>query len=128
MSSPDRLRPHPTDRFAPSTQFLDLPKAADELRAEPHEAVEGHRQIALYRHGPVTVVLFTFEEGGSLPEHNADGVVTIHVLEGRLAVEAAGRVHDAGPGGIVALDPGVLHSVRALEASEMLLTVHRLPA
>lgn len=128
MTTPERLRPHPADRFAPPTQFLDLHRAADELRAEPHGAVDGHRQIALYRHGPVTVVLFTFEEGGILPVHHAEGVVTIHVLEGRLEVEAASRVHEAGPGGIVALDPGVPHSVRALAPSEMLLTVHRLPA
>ncbi len=55
-----------------------------ELGAEPHASVSGHRQIAVVRHGPVTIIQFVFEEGGLVREHRAEGVVTIHVLNGRL--------------------------------------------
>lgn len=128
MPSADRLRPHPEERFAEPVQLLDPGAAAARLRAEPHPAVEGHRQIALFRRGPMTVVLFTFEAGAMLREHQADGVVTMQLLGGRLEIAAGGEVFRPAPGQLVALAPGVPHSVHAEAASEMLLTVHRTPA
>jgi len=127
MSLTDRLRPHPEDRLASAVQVVSFAATAARLRAEPHAPVSGHRQIAVFRHGPVTMLQFVFEAGGLLKEHQADGVVTIQALTGRLMVIAEEEPHELGPGELVALAPGVLHSVRAIEASEMLLTVHRLP-
>ncbi len=128
MSPTDRLRPHPEDRLASAVQVVSLAQTAADLRAEPHPAVAGHRQIAIFRHGPVTILQFVFEKDGLLKEHQADGVVTIHALAGRLLVIADEEPHELGPGELVALDPAVPHSVRALAPSEMLLTVHRIPA
>lgn len=128
MSSTDRLRTHPEDRLASAVQVVSLATTAAQLRAEAHASVAGHRQIAVFRHGPVTMLQFVFEANGLLKEHQADGVVTIHALSGRLLVIAEEEPHALGPGELVALAPGVLHSVRAIEPSEMLLTVHRLPA
>jgi quercetin dioxygenase-like cupin family protein len=127
MNSHDRLREHPEDRFASPTQFLDLAAAATALRTEPHAAVAGHRQVTVARHGPVTVILFAFEPNGLLKEHHADGEVLLQVLRGRLQVTADEDRHTLGPGTLLVLAPGVPHSVRALEAADMLLTVHRLP-
>lgn len=127
MSLTDRLRPHPEDRLAAPVQLVSLAATAAQLRAEAHPSVAGHRQIAVFRHGPVTMLQFVFEAGGLLKEHQAEGVVTIHALSGRLLVIADEEPHELGPGELVALAPGVSHSVRATEASEMLLTVHRLP-
>lgn len=128
MSLTDRLRPHPEDRLASAVQVVSLAATAAQLRAELHAPVAGHRQIAVFRHGPVTMLQFVFEAGGLLKEHQADGVVTIHTLSGRLMVIADEEPHELGPGELVALAPAVPHSVRAIEASEMLLTVHRIPA
>jgi len=123
----ERLRPHPEDRLASQVQVVDLVAAAAGLRAELHAPVSGHRQIAVVRHGPVTIIQFVFEPGGLLPEHQAEGVVTIHVLSGRLQVVVDDEARTVGQGELMALAPGVLHSVQALAPSEMLLTVHRLP-
>ena len=121
----ERLRPHPEDRLAAPVQVVDLAAAAAELRAEAHAAVAGHRQIAVVRHGPVTIIQFVFDEGGLLKQHRADGVVTIHVLEGRLKVIVDEEAREISRDEIMALAPGVLHSVLALAPSDMLLTVHR---
>ena len=123
----ERLRQHPEDRLAAPVQVVDLAAAASELRAEPHASVSGHRQIAVVRHGPVTIIQFVFEEGGLVREHRAEGVVTIHVLNGRLKVIVDDEAREVGRDEIMALTPGVLHSVLALAPSDMLLTVHRLP-
>ena len=45
------------------------------------------------------------------------------VTRGRLHVSTAEGGHDLGPGQVLTIGPGVVHSVRAGEASEMLLTV-----
>lgn len=127
MPPADRLRPHPEDRFAEPVQLLDLQAAAARLRAEPHDAIRGHRQIALFRSGPVTLVLFTLEAGAHLTEHRTDGVVTIHLLGGKIDVGFDGGMHQLSPGQVVALAPGVLHEVRAHAPSEMLLSVHQSP-
>jgi quercetin dioxygenase-like cupin family protein len=125
MDNEERLREHPKERLAGPVQRIDLREAATRLRAEPHAAVAGHRQVALVRRGPVSLILFLFEPGSVLREHRADGEVTIHVLSGVLEVTAAGEASRVEAGQVVSLAPGQAHSVLALEATEMLLTVCR---
>ena len=119
-----RLRTHPSGRFAGESHAFDLGEVLRDLRAEAHSAERGHRQITIFHRAPVTQVIFAFEPGGELADHAAHGLVTIHVLEGRLAVQADGRDHELRAGYILVLTPDVRHNVRALEASAMLLTVH----
>ncbi len=126
MSPSERLREHPEARLASPVQLVDLPANADRLRAEPHPPVAGHRQIAVFRHGPVTLLHFVFEADGLLKEHRAEGVVTIHALAGRLLVQVQNKSNELGAGQLLALAPGVPHTVQALTPSEMLLTIHKL--
>lgn len=125
MKETDRLRQHPEDRLAAPVSVLDLAERAAQLKAEPHASVSGHRQIALFRRGPVTLVLYVFEPGGLLKEHRAEGVVTIHVLAGQIEVTVTGTNHLLHAGHLLALAPGVPHTVSAPVLSEMLLTVHK---
>jgi quercetin dioxygenase-like cupin family protein len=127
MNAPERLRAHPENRIAFPVMVVDLKAAAAQLRAEPHPAIAGHRQIAIARHGPVTIILFVFEADGLIKEHRAEGEVTIQVLAGRLQILAEDEGHELKAGELMALAPGISHSVRAVAPSEMLLTVHLLP-
>ena len=95
-----------------------------ELRAEAHPAQNGHRQMTIFHRVPVAKVLFAFEAGGELTDHSAHGLVMIHVLEGRMMVQADGHDHELGVGQLLSLNPEVPHDVRAPEDSAMLLTVH----
>lgn len=124
MNESTRLRPHPHERLSSPAQQVDLGQAAALLRSEQHAAISGHRQVTVLRDGPITVVLFVFEAGGMMKQHQAPGVLTIHVLAGRLDVELPDATHGVATGQILSLAPGVPHSIRATEASEMLLTVH----
>lgn len=126
MSTDDRLRVHPQERLAGVALHVNLAEAATRLRDELHASKNGHRQIAVARHGSLATLLFVFERDGLLKAHRADGEVTIHVLAGELEVTL-----DTGPvtlrgGELLALGAGQTHSVRGVEASEMLLTIcHR---
>lgn len=125
VPAPDRLRQHPEDRLAAPVQLVDLTETATALRSEAHNSVAGHRQIAVYRHGPVTIVSFVFEPDGILKEHSADGVVTILALSGHIRVIAEEQAYDLTAGRLLALAPEIPHTVMAVKASEMLLTVHK---
>jgi quercetin dioxygenase-like cupin family protein len=125
-TSEERLRPRPADRFAGGERTVDLEEALRALRAEPaRTGSQGHRQITLVHHGPVRLVLFTFEPGGGLPEHRAPGWVTIHVLRGTLQVGTGDRQHALSAGQLLTLDPDVAHDVEAgAEGADMLLGVY----
>jgi len=119
-----RLRSHPDERFAGPSHIFDLGSALLDLRAESHQSQHGHRHVTIFHRKPVTQALFAFEPGGELADHAAGGLVTIHVLEGCLKVQAAEEVFELTAGRMMVLSPGVRHSVRADEPSAMLLTVH----
>jgi quercetin dioxygenase-like cupin family protein len=119
----DRLREHPTARFAPAQHVFDLRAAARELEREI-PASRGRRQKTLYRHGDATIALFTFERGAGLPGHRARGTVAIQALEGRLRIATPDGEHTLAAGSLLVLASGVEHDVLAEEPSIMLLQVH----
>lgn len=119
----NRLRARPEERFGSQENMIDLPEAIRKLRDEFATARHGHRQITLDQWGPVTMVLFAFEEGGDLADHQAAGVVTIQALEGELIVRTDEEEYRLSPNMMVVLAPNVRHSVVAVQASAMLLAV-----
>lgn len=122
-SEENRLRARPKERFGAQENMIDLPEAIRKLREESATARHGHRQITLDQWGPVTLVLFAFEEGGDLVDHQAAGVVTIQALEGELIVRTDEEEYRLSPNMMVVLAPNIRHSVQATQASAMLLAV-----
>jgi quercetin dioxygenase-like cupin family protein len=121
----ERLRQHPTDRFAGPEHIFNLPEVANSLQQEAHQAQNGHRQVTIFHRDAVTMVLFAFEAGGEMREHRANGLVNIHVLEGRMSITTPSQTYQLQTGNLLVLDAEVPHSVRAEAASRMLLTVTR---
>jgi len=119
-----RLRQHPAERFAKPVIAIDLKDVADRLRVEPGAGEDGHRQESLYSFGGYTAALFVFGKFTRLREHKAKGVVSIHVLKGLMKVTAGDEVHEMHGGQILMLAPGVLHSLAALDESEVLVSVN----
>ncbi|HVA86174.1 MAG TPA: AraC family ligand binding domain-containing protein [Candidatus Saccharimonadales bacterium] len=118
-----RLRRRPADRFAGAEHAFELAAIAERLRNEPHPGKDGHRQITIFRDGPVSLVLFDFEQDGRLVDHLADGLVSIHVLGGRVAVRTGEANHDLAAGSLLVLVPGVVHNLHAVEPSRVLVSV-----
>ena len=129
-----RLRESPVSRFDGPQHFFDLLDLSAHLLNEAHVGANGHRQMTLLRHDATTIMLVAFEAGGEMADHKANGLVTIHVLDGALRVEAQGEAADSGEAQlqthdlqaqqVLVLAPGVVHSVSAHQPSRMLLTVH----
>lgn len=113
---------------------LDRSLAADVLRLRlPDErakvedpdllAKNGRNARTLVKEGPLRVTLVAVAPGGHVPEHHADGPVTMQVVDGRLRIRAGGAEHELTAGDLLALAPGVLHEVRSDEGGAFLLTI-----
>ncbi|MGC8539155.1 MAG: cupin domain-containing protein [Phycisphaerae bacterium] len=123
-SENQRLRPHPDIRFAEPPAPVDLHALARSLRAEPNSGERGHRQETIFKHGNVTIALFVFDQFSHLPEHTAQGVVTMQVLKGWMKISAGTAEHELRAGQMLVLDSGVRHALKAEEESEVLVSVH----
>lgn len=119
----ERLREHPRERFAPRERLLDLDEEFDDLVSEPHDPIDGHRQITVAHRKGLSLVLFHFEKGGHIPDHQVDGEITLHVLDGDLEIETEEDEHRVRSGEMLVLEPGVMHDVEAHAESRMLMTV-----
>lgn len=64
--------------------------------------------------------------GQTLDEHENPGEATIHVLSGRVRLRAGETWWDGSPGDLLIV-PDARHSLEALEATAVLLTVAKLP-
>ena len=61
--------------------------------------------------------------GGTLPAHSVPGAITVQCLEGLAEVETPSRTCTLAAGQLVMLDGGESHSVRAISASSLLVTI-----
>lgn len=116
-----RHRPHTAPMAEPSMEF-DLPAEIQRLKEEATWST-GQNAKTLIKYDDFRVVLIALAAEASMPEHKTEGRVTVQVLSGHIRVRALGRTFSLRPGGVVALDHGIAHDVRALEESAMLLTI-----
>jgi quercetin dioxygenase-like cupin family protein len=66
--------------------------------------------------------LIAMMEGKSLAEHDSPGEATVHVLHGRVRLVAGEVSWNGSPGDLLTV-PSSRHSLEAVEASAILLTV-----
>ena len=114
-------RPH-----APPTAsaFLEV-----DLMREVHQLHEeaswhtGHNARTLLKYDDLRVVLIALKANMRIPEHKAEGRISVHMLSGHIRLKASSRTFDLHVGNFLALDQGSPHDVEALEDSAFLLTI-----
>ena len=106
---------------APFMEF-DLPAEIHRLHGEAAWDT-GHNARTLVKYDDLRVVLMALKAQTHVPEHKADGRLSIHVLTGHIQLKASGRTFSLRAGCVLALDRGIPHDVLALEESALLLTI-----
>ena len=114
-------RPHAPPMAGPFIEF-DLPAEVHRLHAETTWNT-GQNARTLIKYEDFRVVLTALQANVRVPEHKADGRISIHVLSGHIQLRASGRTFSLRAGGLLALDHGMLHDIEALEESALLLTI-----
>lgn len=88
----------------------------------------GEKTVALFKSAQLEVIRLVLQAGKSLPPHKVPGEITLHCLEGRLAVGAEGTRHVLAAGQLLYLRGGVVHDVAALDDASALVTIVLQPA
>ena len=114
-------RPH-TPSMAERLMEFDLQAEIHRLHAETTWST-GQNARTLIKYDDFRVVLTAIQAKVRIPEHKADGRISVHVLSGHIQLQASGRTFSLRPGGLLAIDQGVPHGVEALEESAFLLTI-----
>jgi quercetin dioxygenase-like cupin family protein len=96
---------------------------ANNLIHDASELGRGPASVTLLKTDTLRLVLVNLAAGQALKEHSAPGGITIHCVTGAIAVQAGDDHVQLGPGELVAMEPGVRHSVEASEQSAFLLTI-----
>ena len=114
-------RPH-TPPMAERLMEFDVPAEIDRLRTETTWNT-GQNARTLIKYDDFRVVLIAIQAKVRMPEHKAEGRISVQVLSGHIRLRASGRTFSLRPGGLLAIDQGVSHDVEALEESAFLLTI-----
>jgi quercetin dioxygenase-like cupin family protein len=86
-------------------------------------AIAGQSSRALFKSRQLEVIRLVLPAGRSLTDLRVAGELTLHCLEGALAVEAQGATHRLAAGQLLYLPGGVPHAVTAEQDSSALLTL-----
>jgi quercetin dioxygenase-like cupin family protein len=83
----------------------------------------GAKTFALFKTEQLEVIRLVLDAGKSVPPHKVPGEITVQCIEGRIALDVEGRNHVLAAGQMLYLGGGVLHSVAALEAASVLVSI-----
>jgi quercetin dioxygenase-like cupin family protein len=83
----------------------------------------GRTARTLVKEGPLRLTLMALAAEGEMPEHQTDGPISIHVIEGDVTFTGAGKNFLLGPGDVLVFAGGVSHSARSSGGCVFLLTV-----
>jgi quercetin dioxygenase-like cupin family protein len=113
----------PSQQMAAPVLTFRLTKEVEQLHGEGAWRSSDRNTKALVHHSHLRVLLTTLKAGARINEHQADGPITIHTLNGKLRLHVGTETHDIAAGEILILDRALAHDVEALEDSSFLLTV-----
>ena len=114
-------RPHRQSMAAPYLEF-DIARELEQLHREVGWQ-SGQNAKTLVKYDGLRILLIALKAGSRIPEHHAEGQISIQTVRGHIQVRAQGRSFELRSGGLLALDQGLPHGVEALEESALLLTI-----
>jgi quercetin dioxygenase-like cupin family protein len=102
---------------------VGLADQLDRLKQESTWRTSGRNAITLTKEPALRLVLLLLGKGVKIPEHQAAGPLTLHVLSGSVVFRAGDRTEEVGSGELIVLESAIGHGVQALEESACLLTL-----
>ena len=115
-------------------RLLDAPLVTIDLNAyiqliKSEEAWEKNDRnaITVFKTDTFRVVLIGLHEGAEMPEHTANGVISVQVLDGHLIFRKPDDECEVRKGQMITLHEGIPHSVHAVKETVFLLTMNNVP-
>ena len=102
---------------------IDLPAFIEQIKQESPWKENDRNAITVYKTNGMRIVLIALHKGAEMKTHNADGIISVQVIEGRMTLNADNRSVTLKKGQIIALHKGIQHSILALKETIFLLTL-----
>lgn len=102
--------------------FMDIPAFAEQLKHEKSWDKNHRNGITVFKSDEITIVVTALKTGAEIRNHTADVFFTLMVLQGEIVVCTEDMEKDVIKGQAVAFHPHILHSIKALSDSTLMLT------
>lgn len=102
---------------------IDLKEFTENIKDEKTWKTSDRNAITVYKTNGMRIVLIALHEGAVMTRHVAQGVISVHVLEGAMNFSTDDKTVELTAGKMVTLHKGVAHIVTALKKCVFLLTV-----
>jgi quercetin dioxygenase-like cupin family protein len=111
--------PPSTEKQHPREPGADAPRVPRQERQIPR---------VLFSAPECRMVAIELERGETMGDHHVRERAVVHVVRGRVALDASGERVECGAGTLVTFEPGERHSVHAAEDATLLLLLAPWPA
>ena len=101
---------------------LNLNEFMKQLKEETAWTDSDRNSKTIFKSGTMTMILMAMHKDAELKPHNADGPITVQVLDGTIEFTANQRSSQMEKGHLIALQQNITHSVRAVTDTCFLLT------
>lgn len=123
MNEATRNRPEGDRIIDAAIVEIDLNQYIKQLKSEEAWLNSQRNAITLYKTDAMRIVMIGLHAEGVLPEHKADGVISVQVLEGHIRFKVGDDEKRLIRGNMLTLHEKIPHSVVAVEESIFLLTM-----
>ena len=121
--SEDTAKTAPTHGIPEAAWSFELYREIEALRNGSQYQTTGHAARTLFKSPALRVVLIVLRRDAELKEHRTNQPVSLQVLEGAIRVALPKRTIEPGVGGLVLIEPSVMHDVIALADSAFVLSM-----
>lgn len=102
---------------------MNLNEVIQQIKSETTWAESDRNSVTLFKSETLRIVLIGLHENAELKPHKANGVISVQVLQGKIKFTAEQQNHHLEKGQMIALQENIIHSVKALTESFILLTL-----
>lgn len=104
--------------------FVDIPGFVDQIKNEKAWEKNDRNGITVFKSADMTIVVTAMQAAARIDDNSVDGHMTIQVLDGEVKIETPDGDVNMRAGNLIALHPGVTHSLQAVTDMILLITVY----
>ena len=102
---------------------IDIPEFIKKIKKEPSWKNNDRNAMTVYKTDGMRIVLIALHKDAELKRHVAEGIISVHVLDGKIQFETDDTSVELEEGQVLALHKGLYHQVKAIKESVFLLTI-----
>lgn len=101
---------------------IDLKTLVKQIKEEEAWKMKDRNAITVYNTHGMSIVIMALRKGAELKRHQAQGIISVQVLEGKMKFVTDEETVERATGEMLTLHENIPHSVLAVEETVFLLT------